>query len=126
MSSLKSIKISLEAGLISKLPPITGFDLSKPILVKRFSKSRLLEVYHEGPSAGLAETKNLGNRLRPEASGEGREENHMGESHRAKAVARHYTGLASQGPRRRAAQAETVRRKPRREGTGFAKYQTPP
>jgi hypothetical protein len=43
---------------------------------KAFNRPRniqlyVLEVYHEGPSAGPAETRNLGNRLGPEASGEG-------------------------------------------------------
>jgi hypothetical protein len=85
----------------------------------------MLEVYHEGPSAGSVETKNLGDRLRPEASGEGREGNHMGKSHRAKAVAWNYAGFARQGPRRGAARAKTVRRKPWHEGTGFGKDRTP-
>ncbi len=48
----------------------------------------LLEVYHEGPSVGPAEIKNLGNKLRSEESGEGLEGNHMGEGHKMKAVAR--------------------------------------
>jgi hypothetical protein len=48
----------------------------------------LLEVYHEGPSARHAETEDLSDKLRPEASGENREGNRTGESLMAKAMAR--------------------------------------
>ena len=48
----------------------------------------MLEAYHEGPSAGPAETKGSSDKLRPEASGEDREGNRVGESLMAKAMAR--------------------------------------
>lgn len=48
----------------------------------------LLKAYREAPSAGSAETKDLSDKLRPNASGEDREGNHAGESLMAKAMAR--------------------------------------
>jgi hypothetical protein len=119
-SSLSPLSLLPHPLLFFPLP-----SLQLPFPASRRQARRVLEVYHGGPSARPAKTRNVGSKLRPEASGEGREENHMGKSHRAKAAARNYMGFARNGPRRRAARAKTVRRKPQHEGTGFAKPPKP-
>ncbi len=58
----------------------------------------MLEVHHEGPSAEPAETKNLGGKLIPEASGQDWKGNRAGESRDSR-----YVGFARQRSRQKAA-----------------------
>ena len=67
-----------------------------------------------GPSAGPTEAKHLDERLKPEVRDEGREGNHMGESHGLK-----HTDFARRGPRRRATWAKTVGAKALARRYGF-------
>lgn len=54
----------------------------------RFCSMCMLEAYHEGSSAGPAETKDLSGKLRLEATGEDREGNRVVESLMTKTMAR--------------------------------------
>uniref|UniRef100_I1PJ80 Uncharacterized protein n=1 Tax=Oryza glaberrima TaxID=4538 RepID=I1PJ80_ORYGL len=77
MADILSKRQKYVINIIKRSGPMTGF-----------CSMCMLETYHEGLSAGPAETKGLSDKLRLEASGEDREGNRVGESLMTKAMAR--------------------------------------